>query len=81
MSGYQGVIPGNFKGLTDLWIGDTVGDPPHWEGPRGVPPPGGLTDHMEATTATILWELGFPHLEEAMRAAGLEGMDTYMSII
>ena len=81
MSGYQGVIPGNYKGRTTLWIGDTGGDPPHWEGHRGVPPPGGLPDHMEATTATILWELVFPHLEEAMRAAGLEGMETYTSNI
>ena len=34
-------------------IGYVVGDPPHWEDPGGVPPPGGAADYWEATTSTI----------------------------
>ena len=31
------VIPGQVPGNTDFRIRDMGGDPPHWEGPGGVP--------------------------------------------
>ena len=40
-------LPGHCVGRHDIWLRGTFGDPPHWEGPGGVPPLDGTTDRGE----------------------------------
>ena len=47
MCGLGKFISGQCTGRPDLWIRDMGGDPPNWEDPGGVTPPGGTTDGRE----------------------------------
>ena len=63
-----------------VWVRDVVDDPTHWEGVGRIPPQGVPQADREATSAREGRRVDTPPLEDAMAEAGMQEVDTYVSL-
>ena len=66
-------------GSPPLWLRDVGGDPPRQQDAGGLPPQGGRPADGQAALEVSRWRLGVPPLWAAIREAGLEEVETYIT--